>query len=310
MKRIVKNLAKRLLAVVHSVGLKFGLVILPDHYYTPIANIHDLAASRQHWAHRAPMTGVTMDVKAQAALLAQMVQPFEPEYRGNTIYSEGYTQGFGPGFGYVEAQCFHGVLRSLKPRRIFEVGSGVSTYCALKASALNAGEGAPTELVCIEPYPSAFLQGAAARKEIRLVQAQVQNLDPAIFDELEAGDLLFIDSTHAVKPGGDVIHLYLEVIPRLKPGVVVHIHDIYLPYVYQRDVLKGLFQWSETALLLALMTNNTRLQTMFCLSLLHYDAPEALKAVFPEYEHQAAVDGLCSPTDPGHFPASIYLQTS
>jgi predicted O-methyltransferase YrrM len=255
------------------------------------------------------MIGVDMHVAEQAKALRETIMPYEPEFRKNLIYNEACSKGYGPGFGYIEAQCFHGVLRHLKPRRIIEVGSGVSTYCAHRAAALNAADGSPARFTCIEPFPSSFLREADGN-QITLVRSYVQHLDPDLFLELQAGDLLFIDSTHAIKPGGDVIYLYLEVLPRLRPGVIVHIHDIYLPYLYQRDLLRGIYQWSETALLQAFMTFNSRISTWFCLSLLHYDAPDILLEVFPEYQPQASQDGLSNADSQGHFPCSIYLKVS
>jgi hypothetical protein len=138
----------------------------------------------------------------------------------------------------------------------------------------------------------------------------VQELAPSEFDSLENGDFLFIDSSHAVKPGGDVLYLYLEVLPRLKPGVIVHIHDIFFPYLHQRNVLDTLFQWTETALLQALLTNNERLRILFSLSMLHYDAPADLKRVFPEYTPAPDSAGLADDRTGGHFPCSLYLQTA
>lgn len=306
----VKALAKYPIGVVHRAALRAGVVVLPNHYYTPVADVHELRRFRRIWANRSAMTGVDMNVSAQADELLRMVKPYEPEYRGNAPYKEGTTKGFGPGFGYIEAQCLYGVLRALKPRRICEVGSGVSTYCTLRALERNESEGHFARLTCIEPNPSRFLR-AMRGKSIELVEQPVQAVDPKFFRELEAGDLLFVDTTHVVKPGGDVIYLYLEVIPRLRPGVIVHIHDIYFPYLYQRDLLqlRNLFQWSETALLLALLVNNSRLSVLFCLSLLHYDAPTVLSSVFPEYTPQPADNGLCASNATGHFPSSIYLKT-
>jgi len=254
------------------------------------------------------MIGIDVDVRRQGAALRNMVQPSVQEFRGNKTYLEGVSKGFGPGFGYIEAQCLHGVLRALKPRKIIEVGSGVSTFCAMRACALNGQENR-TQIICIEPNPLEFLRTIKDR-DVSLIESPVQNVDPACFLGLEAGDLLFIDSTHAVKPGGDVLYLYLEVLPRLKPGVVIHIHDIYFPYTYQRELLTTLFQWSETALLQALLTYNPHLSILFCLSQLHYDAPEILLEVFPEYVRQPADEGLADLAAPGHFPSSIYLQTA
>lgn len=306
----VKALAKYPIGVFHRAALRAGVVVLPNHYYTSVADVHELRRHRRTWANRSAMTGVDMNVAVQADELVRMVKPYEPEYRGNAVFKEATTKGFGPGFGYIEAQCLHGVLRALKPRRVCEVGSGVSTYCTLRALDLNESEGHFAGLTCIEPNPSKFLRSRRS-KNFELIDQPVQAVDPNVFRELEAGDLLFIDTTHVVKPGGEVIYLYLEVLPRLRPGVIVHIHDIYLPYLYQRDLLqlRNLFQWSETALLLALLVNNSRLKVVFCLSLLHYDAPAVLSSVFPEYTPQPADDGLCASAATGHFPSSIYLRT-
>jgi predicted O-methyltransferase YrrM len=307
----LKTLAKGPIGLLHRLALRAGVVILPNHYYTPVADVHELRKLQKFWAKRSSMNGVNMDVAAQAKNLHDIVAPFEPEYRGNLPYQKAAAEGFGPGFGYIEAQCLHGMVRALKPSKICEIGSGVSTYCALCATALNEKEGHHTELTCIEPNPSRFLR-EAQHGTIELIKTPVQALDPEFFRSLDSGDLLFIDSTHAIKPGGDVIYLYLDVIPRLKSGVIVHIHDIYLPYLYQRDLLQlsTLFQWSETALLLALLTHNDHLSTIFCLSLLHYEAPGALASVFPEYRPQPAINGLCGSEARGHFPSSLYLRTS
>jgi predicted O-methyltransferase YrrM len=303
--RLSRDIIKSTFLKVHQVALGGGVVVLPNHYYTPIADVRELTRTRDKWAKRSPMTGIDADLGRQVARLQEIVKPFEPEYRGNSTYKEGAARGFGPGFGYVEAQALHGVLRWLKPKRVIEVGSGVSTHCATKALALNASEGHPGKLTCIEPYPSDYLKSSAG---IELVTSKVEELDPAAFDQLGDGDFLFIDTSHAVRPVGDVAHLYLEVLPRIKPGCVIHIHDIYFPYSFQRDLLDGLFQSAETAVLQALLTNNNGLEILFCLSMLHYDAQDVMKDVFPEYSPLPDVNGLNVPNTAGHFPSSIYLR--
>lgn len=307
MNRQLKVAAKGLLFKAHEHAMRMGVVLLPKHYYLPIADVAELSRTKDVWASRSSMHGIDIDIARQAATLNSIVAPFEPEYRGNTAMKEAVAKGFGLGFGYIEAQCLHGVLRWLKPKRMIEVGSGVSTHCAITASRLNAADGRATEITCIEPYPSAYLR---ASRDIRLISRKVQELHPSEFDILERGDLLFIDSSHAVKPGGDVLYLYLKVLPRLNQGVVVHIHDIYFPYLYQRDILETLFQWTETALLEALLTNNARLTILFSLSMLHYDAQDELRKVFPEYSPAPDTHGLASQHVKGHFPSSIYLQTA
>jgi predicted O-methyltransferase YrrM len=305
MNRQAKDVAKAFLLKLHQAALRSGVVVLPNHYYTPIADVRELKRTKESWARRSSMTGIGVDIERQSALLKEVVAPFEREYRLNRTYKEGQVNGFGPGFGYVEAQCLHGVLRWLKPKRIIEVGSGVSTHCAVKALELNASEGRPGKITCIDPNPSDYLKRAP---EIELVARKVEELDPAEFDKLERGDFLFIDSSHAVRPAGDVDYLYLEVLPRIKPGCVIHIHDIYFPYRFQRDLLNGLFQSMETAMLEALLTNNDRIEILFCLSMLHYDAQDVMREVFPEYSPAHDVNGLNERDTPGHFPSSIYLR--
>jgi Methyltransferase domain len=104
---------------------------------------------------------------------------------------------------------------------------------------------------------------------------------------LGAGDLLFIDSTHTVKPGSEVNRFVLEVLPRLDEGVLVHFHDIYFPYEYARNFLSGdLFFPGETSLLYAFMLNNPKFRIDLCLSMLHYAAPGAMKKRMPKFEPQ------------------------
>jgi predicted O-methyltransferase YrrM len=211
----------------------------------------------------------------------------------------------GPGFGYIEAQVLHCFVRTLVPARVIEVGSGVSTHCMLAASQQNVEDGRPaSQITCIEPFPSAHLK----MSPVALITEPVEEVDLAVFDALEAGDLLFIDSSHAVRPCGDVARIYLEVLPRLRPGVHVHIHDIFLPYAFQREP-KGYMQWMETAMLIALISHSPRYKVTLSLSHLHYAAPQALKRALPEYDPQPNDGGLrvAGADASRHFPASTFL---
>jgi len=254
------------------------------------------------------MPGVGVHVDRQLSRLREIVLPFLPEYRANTAFHEGVAGAFGPGFGPIEAQTLHGFIRGTKPARVVEVGSGISTYCMLEAAKLNSAEGAPVQITCVEPYPSAWLRSAP----VHLVAERVEQVSMEVFEALEAGDLLFIDSTHAIRVGGDVMQIILEILPRLKPGVFVHFHDIYFPFDYQRDADRSIFQWMETAMLHAYLVGNTGMDIVFCLSQLHYDRPDGLRQVFPDYDPEPGNDGLRPVTETGtrDFPSSIYLQTT
>lgn len=302
----LRKIAGRIFFRVHELGLKLNLFILPKHFYVPLADITELHRTRERWAKPSAMVGVKVDLDAQARVLRELVKPFQAEYKGNAAYHEATTGAFGLGYGYIEAQALHGVLRALKPKRIIEVGSGVSTFCMLKALEKNAAEGADCVLTCIEPYPSEWLRQAP----VKLIVSPLQDVDPKIFEQLEDGDFLFIDSSHTVKIDSDVDQLILEILPRLKVGTTIHVHDIFLPYDFQRNVFHSLFQWMESAMLHAFLIGNQAYEILFCLSHLHYDRREALEDVFPEYVPQPDEDGLASREDEikGYFPSSIYLK--
>lgn len=306
-KRRARAGVRRAFLQFHEMGARLGLFVLPVHYYVPLPNLRDLRRTRSVWARRSDMRGIHVDLDAQARVLADLVKPFAAEYRGNYAYKSAVAGAFGPGFGYIEAQALHGFIRATKPRRIIEIGSGVSTYCMVEAVRRNAAEGHPATITCVEPYPSDWIVNAP----VKLIDKKVEEVDLQLFAELQDNDLLFIDSTHAVRVGGDVLRIILEILPRLQEGVAVHFHDIYLPYDFQRDADRSIFQWLETALLHAYLVDNPRVGILFCLSQLHYDRSEALKDVFPEYVAEEAVDGLRSNQGQGdrHFPSSIYLRT-
>lgn len=307
-----RNTFKRALLNLHQFGDKLGIHILPVHYYSPVPNVHELRRTLALWTKKSDLPGVSMSLDEQIANLRTICLPYQHEYAGNQVYLEGVSNHCGPGYGYIEAQTLHAVIRRYKPQRIVEVGSGVSTYCMLAALALNQKEtGRSAKLVSIEPYPSEKLRRLP---EIQLIPQPVQTAPVELFKALGPGDMLFVDSSHTVKPGSDVNYLILEVLPILQSGVMVHFHDIFLPYDYQRDVLCTLFYWAETSLLRAFLIGNDKAKVLFCLSHLHYERKGVLREVFPEYSPQADTNGLrpekYKPFDsiPEHFPSSIYIQ--
>lgn len=308
----VSQFTKHAVMMMHKLGLRMGICLMPMHYYISYSNIVELATKRQEWAKRSELPGVKIDLEAQKRTLRESCLPYQKEYSGNKRFLDATKAGYGLGYSYIDAQALHGFVRHNKPRRVVEVGSGVSTWCMLGALEANQREdGKPFELNCIEPFPSAFL---SEQSQIKLHPNFVQRTSLDLFTSLQAGDFLFIDSTHAVKPDGDVNFLMLEVLPRLAPGVLVHIHDIYLPYDYPPDFLDTFLQWMETSLVRAFLIGNSRSEILFCMSLLHYDAPQTLKDVFPEYEPQPSENGLVESKyaffakTPYHFPSSLYLR--
>jgi predicted O-methyltransferase YrrM len=149
------------------------------------------------------------------------------------------------------------IARACKPRLWLEVGSGNSTRVVRQA--IDDGK-LPTKLVCIDPQPRIDITGVAhdfIRSEVEAVEAS------RLVDQLAANDVLFIDSSHSLKVGNDVCHLLLNVVPRLRPGVLVHIHDIFLPYDYPREWVERGWAWSEQYLVQAMLQFGLKLQVVW-----------------------------------------------
>lgn len=313
MRRRVRNAAKRGSFHLHRLATRFGVHVLPVHHYSAVPDLLELEATREVWAKPSELPGIRVDLDAQARRLRDVCLPFQAEYRGNAVYRHAVAELFGPGYGYIEAQALHGVVRHFKPRRVIEVGGGVSTRCTVDAVRRNQADGAGlASITCVEPYPSPQLRELAG---VDLMAKRAQEVPLDVFAALGEDDLLFIDSSHTVRPGGDVNYLVLEVLPRLAPGVVVQVHDIFLPYDFSRAVLKTYFHWSETSLVRAYLTHNPHTDILFCLSQLFYERRDVLAEVFPEFDPAPAGNGLDDDSvgpferSPGHFPSSLYFVT-
>ncbi len=306
--RRAKDLLKAGYFPLYRLAMRAGLVIMPAHYYTSEPNILELAAQRDVWSEKLPLQGIHVDLDEQSRALRAACVPYQPEYVGNRVFQEAVSAGYGPGYGFVEAQVLHSLIRHLRPARVIEIGSGVSTAITVNAAKRNAQEGLrPTSITCIEPFPSDALRGLSEReRNITLIHAPVQQTDIKLFTSLRENDILFVDSSHVVKAGSDVEHIVLRILPFLAKGVVVHFHDMYLPYAYQRDVLTTFIHNNETPFVVAFLTNNARFKILFSLSHLHYERPDVLREVFPEYVPQSAWRGLRENQE-GHFPSSLWL---
>ena len=286
---------------IFKLGLKFNLVILPYHFYVPVSNILELNKDKS-WQKKTNLKGINFNKLNQISNIKKIMLPYFSEYKNGKIYQDATRNNYGLGFGAIEAQALHGVIRHIKPNKIIEIGSGVSTYCMLKAGAKN--------ITCIEPYPSKFL---VKNKKINLIKKNIQKINLDIFKSLSKNDLLFIDSSHTLKINSDLTKIYLEILPILKKGVIIQIHDIFFPYNFQRDANNSIYQWMETQLLQAFLINNNKIEIIFSMSYLHYEAPNELKKLFPIYKPQKDINGIAksmfkTPKNEGYFPSSIYLK--
>lgn len=164
-------------------------------------------------------------------------------------------------FSWLDARALFVLLRHWKPARFIEIGSGFSTLLAADVNRRFLGGG--MQITCIEPYPREFLKAGIPGVE-RLVEEKVQDVPAHVFQTLQSGDVLFIDSSHVAKTGSDVNHIYFNILPLLPKGVRVHIHDIFLPDDYPREwVIDENRSWNEQYVLRALLMYSNRFRIDF-----------------------------------------------
>jgi hypothetical protein len=221
-----------------------------------------------------------MNDAMQLDLLRNCFPKFREEYEQFPSKSTGEPSRFHLDNGLfdgADALVAYCMVRHFQPRFIIEVGSGFSSLLLGEAAAKNSG----STLVCIEPFPQEFLrQGFPVLRS--LIEKRVEDVDLDFFSQLASGDILFIDSSHTVKIGGDVNYLFLEVLPRLRPGVIVHVHDIFLPFDYRRDWVMEQFRfWTEQYLLQAFLTFNSEFEVLMANAYLNHYHEEDLKTAFP-----------------------------
>ena len=225
----------------------------PGHFYSPIPG----AADRHRAIERTKAgeaAGVDLRAEEQRSL-ARRLAPTWPDLPG----------GPAPGWRYrpdndfyplSDAVVYASMLRHLRPPRVVEVGSGFSSALALDVADRWMGGG--MEITCIEPFPKrlARLLRPADEGRITVVPHDLQSVPTEVFDQLARGDLLFIDSTHVVRPGSDVIRLFLDLLPRIPPGVHVHVHDVFWPFEYPAEWHEEARNWNEVYLLHAFLAFN------------------------------------------------------
>jgi Methyltransferase domain len=302
----MSSMRKAILRATLELGQRFRVNVTPNHFYS---DIPDLKRCRGDASWRKPlsMRGVLgADLNDQLAFARTCCEPYAQDMRNKDIHANACKDNGEAGYGPTEADFLYCYMRAKKPQRIIQVGCGVSTSIMLAAA---RDEAYTPQITCIEPYPTAFLKRLAADGRITLLAEPMQTADRSVFDTLKAGDLLFIDSTHTIKVGSEVVALICEVIPSLAPDVGVHLHDINLPYDYGPGFLStDVFFWRETVLLYALLINNPQLRIEASLSALHIDRTREMQAFLPNYKPAVLKNGLRTSAD-GQTPSSIYLRT-
>jgi|SRR5271157_9626 len=267
--------------------LKNGFLPMRVHFYSPVPDIKDLDR-RQIWNNKSEMVGIDFCATEQVRFLQELGKkygdecnwPSQPNSNPDDFYTENNSFSFGC------AAALHAMIRYYQPGKILEIGSGNSSKVISAAVKLNQAEGKSGEYVLIDPYPAVNIKKHLPGLT-EVIKERVELTDINRFKDLRSNDILFVDSGHTVRTGGDVNFLFLEVLPRLAPGVVVHFHDINLPDEYPQIYFTNprfrMF-WTEAYLLQSFLCFNKEFQILLAMHYLMTDKKDEFCKAFTHYD--------------------------
>lgn len=289
--KIIRRVGVQRLPNCKNALMTIGVFPICNHYYEPQ---FDFRGKNQPFSKDRILPGVNWNIPEQLKLLSSFSYGHELD---GMPHEQSDSLGFylkNKNFKSGDAEYWYQIIRCTKPRRIFEVGSGHSTLIAIQAIRANCLDDSTYKCkhLCIEPYEMSWLE----KTGVTVVRQKVENLDTCFFSELENGDILFIDSSHVIRPQGDVLFEYLELLPTLNKGVIVHVHDIFSPRNYLKQWLEDEVKfWNEQYLIEAFLTHNNNWKIIGALNYLHHHHYEQLKAV-------------AQFLTPDREPGSLYIQ--
>lgn len=287
-----------------SIWEQSGYHVVPVHYESPIPQPAELHESL--WQQPSEMTGLDLRTADQLCLLEAFQSTFKTEYdafpRSNSNGSDRFHLNNG-WFEKVDAEILYSMIRHLRPSRMIEIGSGLTTILSAQAIRKNQQEDCSyrCEFTAIEPFP-VRLHTAALPPDFQLVQERVQRVPLSTFSVLGDNDILFVDSSHVSRTGSDVNYEILEILPRLNEGVLIHFHDIFLPWEYPRSWVIGDHRFlSEQYILQAFLACNPEFEIVWSSYYMLHKHPEELDRAFATFRPDI--------TPPGTFlPGSFWIR--
>jgi len=291
---LLKNIRKigiQKLPFCKKVLLNIGVFPIRNHYYEPQ---FDMRGIKHSSSEERNLPGIDWNMENQLNTLEELI--FAEELNNFPIKKSADLHFYfnNNSFKSGDAEYWYQLIRFKKPQRIFEVGGGNSTLMAIAAIRKNQEEnpGYNYKHVCIEPYERLWIE----KTGVTVLREKIENIDISFFSELGKNDILFIDSSHIIRPEGDVLFEYLELIPNLNKGVIVHVHDIFSPRNYLEEWLKDDVRfWNEQYLLEAFLSHNNSWEIIASLNYLHHRHYEKLLKV-------------CPFLTPDREPGSFYMQ--
>jgi predicted O-methyltransferase YrrM len=231
----------------------------PGHFYSPVVDGKTLEPREAEiWKEQNSIEGIDLNKDEQLDMVKSFSSyypelPYLPEKGIKTRYyfdNDYYTHNDGI--------TLYSMIRHLKPKKIIEIGSGFSSAIMLDTNeyCLHGS----IKLCFIDPYPERLkgLMNEQDQLNAELIAQDVQAVPLEIYQHLEAGDILFVDSSHVVKTGSDLHHILFNILPVLKPGVYVHFHDIFFPFEYPKAWVMAGRNWNENYVLRAFLMYNEK----------------------------------------------------
>lgn len=279
-KDIIEKGNRKITKLTHLNSYRFH--VPPGHYYSPLVSEEFIRAYEDRiFDHsRKDIPGIDLNEEGQLALLKEFYPyyqelPFTEEKQPHLRYVLRNEY-----FDYSDGFFLYAMIRHFKPRRIVEVGSGFSSAVMLDTNELFFDNS--INFTFIEPYPERLKANLKPGEQVRLLEQNVQDVDPGIFTKLEKDDILFIDTSHVVKTGSELNHLLFNILPLLQKGVKVHIHDIFFPFEYPREwVIDQKRGWNEAYVVRAFLMYNSRFKIEIWNSFLELHHRELLQQDFP-----------------------------
>ena len=266
-RRVLRSIGKKMLLggqkkrrFIQSLGLN----VIPSNFYSNVPSLEEIDQSFEYTSAEPPYadSGIFSmeNMLSELLELSKCTESFDPPHSGDEENCQSYFWDNSQ-FSGADAMAYYAFIRKTRPSRVVEIGSGFSSLVALEAIKVN-GYG---KLTCIEPYPRPFISDLSDRGEIELLKDKAQSITHSELNSmLSDGDILFIDSTHTVKTGSDCLHIYLRLLPKITKRILVHAHDIFLPFGLPKEWLEERhIYWTEQYLLLALLIDNPRAEVLF-----------------------------------------------
>jgi Methyltransferase domain len=246
-------------ALARRAAERAGFQLVLKTYYSPIPDLASLPSGI--WEERDPLRGIDFDLDAQLEWLQGSLSGWIAQFGSGSADAHTYGRS-NSSYPLLDARLLYAMVRELKPASIVELGSGQTSRVIAEACVANADDGTPSHYEAFDPFPIGLdgtLPGIAALHRI-----PAQDVQEEVFSALGRGDILFVDTTHTVKVGSDVNRIILRILPLLAEGVVVHFHDICLPYEYSRYLFEDYaLYWAEQYLLQAFLAMNPSFEVLF-----------------------------------------------